>query len=308
MLLVTGASGLLGASVLLRARDMGQEVAGVSRRHALQVPGTVAHCVDLADQAATRRIIEHLQPTSVIHCAAATNVDWCEDHPEQAHRINTLASSFLAALARELGCRFLHVSTDCVFDGTKGNYSEYDPPGPLNIYARSKLLAEEEVLRQHPAALVVRVNIYGWNAQPKCSLAEWIVVELSSGRQVPGFTEVYFSSLLVNDLAEIVVTMLDRGMTGLYHVAGAEKISKYEFAMRVAEKFGFPVEQVVAKSVSDARLRAPRALDVSLSTNKLFQAYGCSMPDVATGLDEFKSLSQQGYVQQLRSYLTGAEK
>ena len=100
MLLVTGASGLLGASVLLRARDMGQEVAGVSRRHALQVPGTVAHCVDLADQAATRRIIEHLQPTSVIHCAAATNVDWCEDHPEQAHRINTLASSFLAALGR----------------------------------------------------------------------------------------------------------------------------------------------------------------------------------------------------------------
>ena len=179
MLLVTGASGLLGASVLLRARDMGQEVAGVSRRHALQVPGTVAHCVDLADQAATRRIIEHLQPTSVIHCAAATNVDWCEDHPEQAHRINTLASSFLAALARELGCRFLHVSTDCVFDGTKGSpYTEDDRTNPLNVYGRSKYEGDLRVLNSKASAIVLRTAWLGY---------------LSRNR-MPGF---FFGSLIV---------------------------------------------------------------------------------------------------------------
>src|SRR5207245_6923760 len=202
----------------------------------------------------------------------------CEYHPDQAHRINTLASSFLAALARELGCRFLHVSTDCVFDGTKGNYSEYDPPRPLNIYARSKLLAEEEVLRQLPAALVVRVNIYGWNAQPKYSLAEWILVELSSGRQVPGFTDVYFSPILVNDLAEILLTMLDRGMTGLYHVAGSERISKYKFARRVATTFGFEPDRVVSTRLAESNLRAPRPLDVSLCTEKVCLALGRPMP------------------------------
>src|SRR5579863_1102923 len=163
MILVTGASGLLGAAVLLQAREWGRQVAGISKQHVLRVPGIDVYPVDLGEPAATRKIVETLRPTLVIHCAAATNVDWCEEHPEQTHRLNVCVSSFLAELAREMGAAFLFVSTDSVFDGKKGNYSEDDPPGPLNIYAKSKLAAEKEVLRTHHSALVVRVNIYGWN-------------------------------------------------------------------------------------------------------------------------------------------------
>ena len=306
MILVTGASGLLGAAIILRAREMGERVAGVSNRHLFRVPGVDAYSVDLRDFAAARKIIMTLRPASVIHCAAATDVDWCEGHPELAHRLNVCASAFLAELAREMNAKLIYVSTDSVFDGDKGNYSENDLPDPLNIYAKTKFMAEQEVLRIHPSPLVVRVNIYGWNAQNKQSLAEWMLGQLSAGKQVPGFSDVYFSPMLANDLAEILLTMLDRGMSGLYHVAGSESISKYEFASRLATTFGFKPEHVLPIRAAEAKVRAPRPHNTSLSTWKVSKDLGSAMPNVESGLRKFKALREQGYVQQLKSHLTGA--
>jgi dTDP-4-dehydrorhamnose reductase len=306
MILVTGASGLLGAAIVLRACEIGKQVVAVSNRHLLRMPGVEACRVDLTDFPATRKIITTLRPASVIHCAAATNVDWCEDHVEQAHRINVCASSFLAELAREINARFVYVSTDSIFDGEKGNYSEVDRPGPLNVYARTKFAAEQDVVRIHQNSLVVRVNIYGWNAQDKQSLAEWIVTQLSAGKELAGFTDIYFAPILVNHLAEILLTMLDRRMSGLYHVTGSETISKYDFAKRVAVAFGFKPERVVAVRAQEAKLRAPRPRNTSLNTEKICKELGRPMPDIESGLRMFKALHEEQYVEQLKSYVSGA--
>jgi dTDP-4-dehydrorhamnose reductase len=306
MILVTGASGLLGASILVEARKQGQRVAGISNRHAFRLSGVDALRVDLEDFDATRRTVAGLRPASIIHCAAATNVDWCEDHQEQVHRLNVGAAGLLAELAAELGVPFLLVSTDSVFDGEKGNYSEEDPPAPLNVYARSKLEAEAEVSCAHPSPLIVRVNIYGWNAQEKKSLAEWVLGELSAGNQVPGFADIHFSPMLVNHLAEILLGMLDRGLSGVYHVVGAESISKYEFARRVAVTFGLDREQVVEARASEGKLRAARPRNTSLCTEKICKDLGKAMPGVDCGLRKFRALRAEGYVQQLKSYLAEA--
>jgi dTDP-4-dehydrorhamnose reductase len=160
MIVVTGASGLLGASVVTLARDLNREVAGVCHRTLLCIPGTRICAVNLADRQATRTLLAPLRPTCIIHCAAITNVDWCEDHPEEAEQVNVQASSYLAELARELGAGFVYVSTDAVFDGERGNYSENDQPAPQSVYAKSKLRGEQEVLRRHSSPLILRVNIY----------------------------------------------------------------------------------------------------------------------------------------------------
>jgi dTDP-4-dehydrorhamnose reductase len=306
MILVTGATGLLGAAILLRAHELGKPVVALSNRHLLHLPGVDAYRLDLTDFSATRKIITTLRPAVVIHCAAATNVDWCEDHAEQAHQLNVRVSSFLAELAREINAGFVYVSTDSVFDGEKGNYSEVDRPGPLNVYARTKFAAEQDVVRIHQNSLVVRVNIYGWNAQDKRSLAEWIVTQLSAGKELPGFTDIYFAPILVNHLAEILLTMLDRRMSGLYHVTGSEAISKYEFARRVAVAFGFKPERVVAVRAQEAKLRAPRPRNTSLNTEKVCNELGSAMPDIESGLRLFKALSEEKYVEQLKGYVTGA--
>ncbi len=306
MLLVTGASGLLGAALVSHAHDLGRQVVGLCHRHKLRMKNVPVHSVDLTSRTATRELIARLRPSSIVHCAAATNVDWCEDHPLETEEANVHTVSFLAEIAAEMKSSLTYISTDSVFDGKRGNYSEDDQPSPLNVYAKSKLHGEQEVLRLHSSALVARVTIFGWNAQDKHSLSEWILQELCAGRQVPGFTDVHFSPIVANDLAEILLLMLDRQLTGIFHVVGSERISKYQFAKRLAVIFGFDEEQVVPAELAEATLWAARPLDVSLNTQKVRLALGRTMPNVDQGLRRFRALRQKGYPQQLKSYLTGA--
>jgi dTDP-4-dehydrorhamnose reductase len=306
MIVVTGASGLLGASVLCHARDTGRCAAGLCHRQVVHIPDTKMMSVDLTDSRAMRQMISSLQPRSIIHCAAAANVDWCEDHPRETRQINVEAPAKLAQLARELNARLLHVSTDAVFDGARGSYCETDTPAPVNVYATSKLEGERAVLERYPAAIVARVTLYGWSAQNKPSLAEWMLGELTAGRQLPGFTDVMFSPLLANDLAQILVEMLDRGLSGLYHVVGSDVISKYDFARRLAAAFGFDPDRVAQARLADSKLRAARPLDTSLNTSKITAALGRSMPDVESGLRRFRALKENGYAQQLKGALAGA--
>jgi dTDP-4-dehydrorhamnose reductase len=302
MIVVTGASGLLGVSVVTLARDLGREVIGICHRNLLRVPGARICGVDLTDRKAVRAFFAPLRPASIIHCAAATNVDWCEDHPEEADQVNVQASSFLAEIAQELNARFVYISTDSVFDGKRGNYSETDPPAPLSVYANSKWRGEREVLRRHSSPLIVRVIIYGWSAQSKPSFAEWILDEIAAGRQVHGFSDVYFCPLLANDLAEVLLTMLDGGLSGIYHAAGSERISKYDFAKRVAMTFDLGTDCVAPVSIFAARLRAPRPVDPSLNTQKIRAALGRSMPDVDAGLRRFRELSESGYSGRIKGF------
>jgi dTDP-4-dehydrorhamnose reductase len=258
------------------------------------------------DASATAKLVTAIRPTHIIHCAAATNIDWCEEHPAQAEQVNAQASAFLAGLACEFKAQFVYISTDAVFDGKQGNYSESDEPAPLNAYARSKLQGEQEVLRLCPSALVARVNIYGWNGQNKLSLAEWILEQLAAGKQVPGFTDVHFTPMLANDLAEVLLAMLDRKLVGLYHVVGSERVSKFEFARRVAAVFGFDPERVLPTRAAEAGLRAVRPPDISLNSGKVTVDLGRAMPDLDSGLRRFRALRDAGYPLQLKSYLTGA--
>jgi dTDP-4-dehydrorhamnose reductase len=306
MIVVTGASGLLGASVVMAVRDLGHEVVGICHRKVLHIPGARFSSVDLTNRHAVRALFTALQPETIVHCAAATNVDWCEDHPELAALANVQASSFLAEIAQELNARFVYISTDSVFDGKRGNYSENDQPVPLSVYAKSKWRGEQEVLRRHSSPLILRVTIYGWNAQPKQSLAEWVLDEIVAGKQVCGFADVYFCPMLANDVAEVLLTMLDRGLSGIYHVVSSERVSKYDFAQRVAMIFNLGIDRVAPVSILAAKLRAPRPVDPSLDTTKIRAALGWPMPDVKTGLRRFRDLHDSGYRNQLKSFLVKA--
>src|SRR5262245_22425118 len=111
MLVITGASGLLGANLIVQAHNSGRSVAGLCHRHRIKIPGLPIQSVDLTNQAAVRSVLASLRPSQIIHCAAATNVDWCEEHPEEAEAINSAAPAFLSELAEEFGSRFIYLST-----------------------------------------------------------------------------------------------------------------------------------------------------------------------------------------------------
>lgn len=269
--------------------------------HAVSIAGLKSLRCSLLDAKETGKIIRAVTPRWIIHCAAATNMDWCERNAGDCFRINSEASRLLARTARTVGARFVYISTDNVFSGECGDYTESDPTGPMNIYAKSKLAGEQGVAEELPDSLIVRTNIYGWNMQPKESLAEWMLGRLRQSSPFLGFEDAIFSPILANDLADCLWEMMSSGLQGVFHVAGGEACSKYEFGRRMASVFALDSSLVQPSSIRDSKLLAPRPLNTSLNTDRIARALGRSMPALQSGLERFKTLDDTGFVSQLKS-------
>ena len=300
-IVVTGASGLLGANLTLELARQGHRVAALYGSHPIALAGVSSAACDLTDGAAAAKLLAAWTPSLIVHCAAATNVDWCETHPEEAMRINAQAPGELAALARSAGAGFVYISTDAVFDGVHGGYAETDAVGPGNWYARSKLAGEAAVLHAMPEALVLRVNIYGWNLQAKNSLAEWILLRLEQGEPVPGFCDTAFAPVLVNQIAEWILRLTKSGCNGVYHLASADHLSKYEFAREIAAVFQLDASLVRESLVQESSLSAPRPRNTWLRADKTAAALGQPMPTVRQGLEKFRMLREDGFCRRLKA-------
>jgi dTDP-4-dehydrorhamnose reductase len=303
-ILVTGASGLLGLNLALTAATEagGKHVVyGTVKEHLLKTDLFTVIQTDLLSPGAVERLLEQIQPDWVVHCAALTNVDACEAAPAQAQKLNSELPAQLATYVARGGARLVYVSTDAVFDGLRGNYSEEDVPNPPNVYARTKLEGEQAVLRANPEAIVARVNLFGWSLSGQRSLAEFFFNNLRAGREVMGFTDVYFCPLLANDLALLLLRMLEKGLSGLYHVVARECTSKYTFGVAIARRFGLDERLIRPASVHQAGLAATRSPNLSLRSDKLAAALGEPPPDWSSGLERFYQLYLQGYPQRLRA-------
>jgi dTDP-4-dehydrorhamnose reductase len=297
--LITGASGLLGLNSALEAAKE-HLVFGLANSHRLNTTVFNAIQADLLVPGTIQRLLEDTQPDWVIHCAALANVDLCETNPQQAQQLNSEIPYELAQHVARGGARLLHVSTDAVFDGLTGDYSEQDAPNPLGVYAHSKLAGEQAVAKANPQAIIARVNLFGWSLFGKRSLAEFFFNSLSAGKACMGFTDVFFCPMLANDLGTVFLKMLEGGLSGLYHTVGSQCLSKYEFGVQVARHFGFDEKLVIPTSVEDSGLKAARSPNLTLRTDKLTHALGESLPDVSTGLAKFYTQYQQGYPQYIR--------
>lgn len=303
-ILITGASGLLGLNLALDAAAA-HEVFAVDRGTLASAPFQLIKA-DLLDPAAVRRVLDQSKPEAVIHCAALANLDACEADPDLARQLNVELPARLADACARRKIRLVHISTDAVFDGQKdGIYTEHDMPNPIGVYSQTKLEGERGVLQMNPLAIVARVNFYGWSLSGKRSLAEFFVNNLSAGKTVNGFTDVIFCPMLVNDLGKILLEMLEKSLHGLYHVVGPQAMSKYQFGVEIARKFGLRESQISPQSVDKSSLTARRSHNLWLSTHKLSTDLGHSLPAFSTGLDEFYIQRQQGYPQKIRSYQQG---
>jgi dTDP-4-dehydrorhamnose reductase len=300
-LLITGASGLLGLNLALAAREK-HTVIGVDRCKLTGVPFELV-CADLLDRGAADGIIETTRPDWLIHCAAIAVPEACEADPELARRLNAQFPGELAEACAKRGVKMVHISTDSVFDGTKcGLYAEDDALNPLNLYAQTKVDSERAVLDANPDALVARVNFYGFSLNGKRSIVEFFVNNLSVGNRIKGFTDVNFNPTFVGQLSDLLLAMLAKGLCGVYHTVSANVMSKYEFGVAVARRFGWDEMLISPESVDRSELTARRAHNLGLSVHKLSTALGQPLPDFSTGLDRFYAQYQQGYPQKIRSY------
>lgn len=298
-ILITGASGLLGLNTALETANQ-HTVFGQVNSNAIQTDAFTVLKANLLEPGAVERLLDHTQPDWVIHCAALANLEACENDPELARELNTELPRKLAEECQKGGARLLHVSTDAVFDGKIGGYTEEDTASPVGIYTQTKYQAELAVSAANSAAIIARVNLFGWSLKGRRSLAEFFFNNLSAGNPVMGFTDIYFCPLLVNDIAHIFVRMLEKELTGLYHVLSSDSMTKYDFGVAIARKFGLNSELIAPKSVLASSLKAARSPNLTLKVDKLIHALGETPPIVSTGIDRFYELYQQSYPQMIQ--------
>lgn len=295
--LITGATGLLGAHALANL-GRGHRVVGIDRHKWWGDRPADLIMADLLDEAAVEQVVRRTQPDVVIHCAAITDVDACEDNPALAHRCNAEMTGTLAH-ASGPECLFVYITTDGIFSGDRAFTTEDQAPQPRTVYAQSKLRGEEEVRAATRNHLIVRTNFYGWSSGRKRTSAEWLFDALETERDITLFDDFFFTPLYVVDFVDRLIRLMESPARGTFHLCGRERISKYEFGLRMAELAGLSIAAVRRGSIDAAQLKAPRPKDMSLSCQRFLGAVGGELPDVRSGLRRF--LADRGSLLSARS-------
>lgn len=262
--------------------------------HNVQLPGVTAIPLNLDSVEELGSQLSTLSPDLVVNTAGLTNVDQCEREPELARTANSVVAENVAQVAHSRGIPLVHISTDHLFPGTRSLYTEADTPEPLNEYARTKLLAEEWVLKACPGALVVRTNFFCWGYKGRQSFTDWIIYNLRAGTQLSLFDDVFFTPILADSLVFAAHNLVSRSVSGIVNVVGDERISKYDFAIRVARKFGLSEELIRRAQVANATLYAPRPRDMSLDNTFAKRALSRSLGTIDEYLDNLAMQERKG--------------
>jgi dTDP-4-dehydrorhamnose reductase len=280
-LLFTGANGFLGRHLAAVAAEEGVRAVpwlrGGDAEDAERAP--------LEDAAAVRRALERRRPAALVHLAARADVGACLADPAGAQSVNAVLPGRLAAACAELGLRFVHVSTDMVFDGTRAPYAEDDPPRPLSTYGRSKRAGEEAVLAAYPAALVARLPLlFGDGLGLARGATEGLRRALENGGTARLFRDERRSALHARDAARSLLALSRATCSGLLHVAARDALSRYELGLALAARAGLASARIEAIAQAEVPSAEPRPSDLQLDVRRAL-ALGLALPSVREGVE-----------------------
>ena len=273
-LLVTGASGLLGSKLTELATKKNFQVYSAYYQNTPQ-QGTPIQ-FDISKKTSTEKAFNEIKPDIVVHAAALTHVDRCETQKGLAWKINVQGTENIAKSCRRYRTYLVYVSTDYVFNGEKGNYRETDLPAPINHYGTTKLKGEEYVQSLAPDACIARTSVvYGSiPATGKTNFALWLLDKLRRNEEVKIVTDQTNSPTLNTNLANMILKIVERRLTGIYHLAGATALSRYDFAKALAEEFNLNTQLVKPATSKEIAWVAKRPRNSSLNVAKATQTLG----------------------------------
>jgi len=281
-ILVLGASGLLGAYLGFALPREGHSVVGASRSPVSHFKDSRVCSLSGDFDAAIRADKWDL----VINSVAIASHAECERDEKAAVEVNAVLPGRYARVARDVGSTFVQVSTDAVFDGlSEEPYRESDQTNPWSAYGRSKLLGEGSVMSSNPEALVLRTNFFGWSVKQETGILDHFLTSFRKGARSVGYQDYLVSSLYMGDFVSAMLGLVERGETGVFHCGSSAPLSKYDFAMAVAERAGANKASVEPGFVSDTDLVGAKARNLGLSSEKVEATLDTQMPSTLDGLD-----------------------
>ena len=264
-LLVVG-SGLLGSNL---AKIAVNEFTAFTtyNEHPLDMEGCKSYYLDITNREDIT-LIQKLNPDYIIHTAALTNVDHCERDKRLAWNINVEGTKHIAEIARKINAKLIYISTDYVFDGNKGMYKEDAPTNPIDYYGETKLEGEK-IVKDLGDCIIVRPSVlYGWNPI-KLNFVTWVIQELKKGKEINIVNDQFNSPTLVDNLAELILELIEEEGEGIFHVSGSERINRYDFAIKIAETFDLNNDLIKPITSDQLNWIAKRPMDSSLDVSKI---------------------------------------
>lgn len=265
-ILITGSNGLLGQKTVQRCIKHKIDFVATSKgeNRNTNCPNSNYLPLDISVENEVQSLIRKVKPTAIIHTAAITNVDYCEEHPEECTLVNVKATQFLFEAAQEVGAHFQLLSTDFVFDGENGPYSETDSVNPLSVYAQSKVDGEQILIdSDYKNWSVARtIIVYGTGiGLSRSNMILWALDALPKGQTMNIVNDQFRAPTWADDLAYGCVEIIKRNVTGVFHLAGSETLSISEIVRRIARKIGADenlVNEISSETLNQAAKRPPR--------------------------------------------------
>jgi dTDP-4-dehydrorhamnose reductase len=288
-LLITGASGLYGSKLAETAITKQHKIYSVHDQH--EATNGIPIKLDVTNRENVETELTAIKPDAIVHAATMTDVDKCELNRELAWKINVEGTVNVAQAAKTIGAFFLYISTDYVFDGDKGRYKETDLPSPISYYGYTKLKAEEKVKSIMSEYCIARPSvIYGATpAAGKANFALWVLSKLKNKEQAKVFVDQWNSPTLNTNLAEMTLEVLERKLTGVYHLSGASRINRYDFALALAKTFSLDESLLIPTRMKDLTFPAKRPKDSSLDTTKAEKALRNKPIGISEALGKMKN-------------------
>ena len=258
--LITGSNGLLGQKIVYNLRerkDVDLYATALGENRLISQSGYNFISLDITDKVKVEKVIKNISPDIIINTAAMTNVDACELDQENCWLINVKAVEYIAQSAEKLGAHLLHISTDFVFDGENGPYSENDTPNPIHYYAESKLASENVVKEICSKWSIARtIIIYGiTDNMSRSNLVLWSKGEIEMGNTINVVNDQFRSPTLAEDLAGGCISIIDKQAIGLYHLSGPKTYSIIDLVYQVADFYN--LDKSLINPVSSASLNQP---------------------------------------------------
>jgi len=285
-ILVTGANGMLG-NTLCRLFTFDHEVYAFHRDVRSYTDCSAAYRLDLLEENKVERLFDQLAPDLVIHCAGLADIDACERAADQALATNVVATENVARYC-PVNTPLVYISTDQVYGDATNHFEGVVDLRPVNIYGQTKLQAEEIIRKLRPNHIVIRTNIFGWNAKPgKISAAESIYRSLRAGEALTLFTDYLFSPIYSKVVGEIILQLVAKKFRGTLNVGSVSPCSKYQFGQVLAKIFGLDSSLIAAGSIGDHVFSAKRPSCLNLNVDKASEM-GIVLPTYQASLERFR--------------------
>lgn len=277
-IVITGSNGLLGQKLVKLCLERNWDFIATSKgeNRNPDCPEGNYLAMDVTNKLEINQVFNSFYPTHVIHTAAITNVDYCEDHQDECHEVNVHATKLLFQASKQFEAHFQLLSTDFVFDGEKGNYKETDLVNPLSVYAKSKVDAENILLNDEYTnwSIARTIIVYGeGNNLSRSNIILWAIDSLKNGKEMTIVNDQFRMPTWADDLAWGCLEIVKRNKTGIFNLSGPTLYSIYDLVLEIAEYLEISTENVKAiasSTLSQAAKRPPRTgFDLAKSRREL---------------------------------------